>query len=297
MKLYFLDIELDLWDLDNILQINSFYIPFGEKKPSQRTLTIKYELVKDLMSLDREYSLRHNALYWEIKEKKGERIFEVYTGRKARERLYRVHLKNLHYAIEIKIPENVLTFQQRYPEYFKGINIPDPFVPFLGNILFSEILYYLGGFLLHAAAIEYRKNYAYIFVGSSGMGKTTIAKLCQKKGLQVLGDDIVGIRREGNNFYVYPVPWGNSLDGNRMNRRSRLDKVFFLSKSKDGKNKLEFINKKVAMNEMIRCSLLPYWDKRLVNIELELIHQLLETVPSFRLIFHPEDSLNFFIKK
>ena len=250
------------------------------------------ELIDEIFQSYPNTLFKAELTYYKIK------VFDIYTGRKVKENIYRLYLKKNLEDIDIIIPENILTFQERYPSYFKGIDIPDPFIPFLGNILLSEILPHFGGFLIHAACVEYRDGHACIFVGPSRAGKTTLAKLWQNRGFEILGDDIVGIRRgEEGNFYAYPVPWGDSLSNRRMNRRVKLNKIFFISKSKDKRNKIEFISQKEAMNEMIRGSLLPYWDRKLTIIELHLIHQILDIIPSFRLFFYPADSLLSLLKK
>ena len=259
-------------------------------------MTLTYNLVKKLPPLNKKSRLEFDALYWKLWVVDEMRIFDIYTGRKVKENLYRLYFRKNFEDITVIISEDILTFQERYPSYFKGIDIPDPFVPFLGNILLSEILPHFGGLLVHAACVEYRDGHACIFVGPSRAGKTTLAKLWQNGGFEILGDDIVGIRREKGSFYIYPVPWGDSLNNKRINRRVKLDRIFFISKSKDKRNKIEFINQKEATNEMIRGSLLPYWDRKLTIIELQLIHQILDIIPSFRLVFYPDDSLLSLLK-
>ena len=293
MKISLVGIEINIHDESSCLNLNSFYSPFiSQEKKSKRTLTLTYNLIEKLPPLGKKSRLEFDALYWKLWVIDKIKVFDIYTGRKVKENIYRLYLKKNLEDIDIIIPENILTFQERYPSYFKGIDIPDPFIPFLGNILLSEILPHFGGFLIHAACVEYRDGHACIFVGPSRAGKTTLAKLWQNRGFEILGDDIVGIRRgEEGNFYAYPVPWGDSLSNRRMNRRVKLNKIFFISKSKDKRNKIEFISQKEAMNEMIRGSLLPYWDRKLTIIELQLIHQILDIIPSFRLVFYPDDSL------
>lgn len=67
----------------------------------------------------------------------------------------------------------------------------------------------LGKILIHASAIEFNGK-AYLFLGESGTGKSTHARLWQEniKGARLLNDDspIISINSE-NNILVYGSPW------------------------------------------------------------------------------------------
>ncbi len=79
---------------------------------------------------------------------------------------------------------------------------PSPFETFLTAIYAGRLLRE-GGFFLHAAAIVGEEG-AYIFFGPSESGKTTVAELI---GEGVISDEIVAIRRDGDRYRVWGVPW------------------------------------------------------------------------------------------
>lgn len=69
------------------------------------------------------------------------------------------------------------------------------------------LCYNNGGIVFHASAIEARGK-AHVFVGESGKGKTTIARLSNDLyGMRVLADNQVFIRRKGEKYFVYPFPF------------------------------------------------------------------------------------------
>jgi len=64
----------------------------------------------------------------------------------------------------------------------------------------------LGGALLHSAGLVFN-NQAYIFVGYSGVGKTTLTRKAHATGTKILSDDINLIMPSGNGFIAYKVPF------------------------------------------------------------------------------------------
>lgn len=84
------------------------------------------------------------------------------------------------------------------------------YYPLLSNLLqriFMQLYYARGGIIFHASAVE-SGGKAYVFVGESGKGKTTIVKLLHKlNGLNVIADNQVFIRRMENQYVVFPFPF------------------------------------------------------------------------------------------
>ena len=81
-------------------------------------------------------------------------------------------------------------------------NYIDSLTNFLRN-LYSVLIVKNGGLLLHACGIVKFKK-AYIFFGSSGSGKTTVAEL--SKGCKIISDDLVGIKYTGSSYKVFAIP-------------------------------------------------------------------------------------------
>jgi hypothetical protein len=65
-----------------------------------------------------------------------------------------------------------------------------------------------GGLLLHGAgAVHHGSGVA--FLGPSEAGKSTIAALAARSGALVLGDEVVALRRAGDEMRIYGTPFGS----------------------------------------------------------------------------------------
>jgi hypothetical protein len=87
---------------------------------------------------------------------------------------------------------------------------PHFYYPLLTNMLqkiFMALCYNSGGIIFHASSVE-AQGKAHVFVGDSGKGKTTIARLSNDLyGLRVLADNQVFIRKQGSEYFLYPFPF------------------------------------------------------------------------------------------
>jgi hypothetical protein len=84
------------------------------------------------------------------------------------------------------------------------------YYPVFNNVLqviYTHLFYRHDGFVFHGSAVEHKKH-AYIFLGKSGYGKTTIARnseiIFHKT---VLADNHVFLKRKKNKFILYPFPF------------------------------------------------------------------------------------------
>jgi len=90
------------------------------------------------------------------------------------------------------------------------------------------------GLLLHATAIRSGTS-AHVFMGCSGSGKTTIARLLRRQGS--LSDDGTAVRRQGDEFRVFPTPWQQApqlpASGAPLGERPfRLGRLFILEQDR-----------------------------------------------------------------
>ncbi len=81
------------------------------------------------------------------------------------------------------------------------------------------------GLLLHAAAIV-KGAQSYIFAGESGAGKTTVAE--RSPASNVLTDEIVAVRKVGDEVRAYSTPWRQAEGTADKSREAIVQKVFFL---------------------------------------------------------------------
>jgi hypothetical protein len=85
-----------------------------------------------------------------------------------------------------------------------------------------------GALLLHASGVI-RHGRGYVFFGPSGSGKTTVTRLSQDH--TILSDDLVIIKKQGERFRVYGVPFRGTLpESPRTNAVADLQGLFALMK-------------------------------------------------------------------
>jgi len=147
------------------------------------------------------------------------------------------------------------------------------------RVIGASLLLKEGGILIHAAGVKSKKQ-GYLFPGPSGTGKSTIAASLAFEG-EVLGDDLVAIRDEGNGFTMYSVPMQG--EKNFPCGRVGLHGIFF--PEKDSGNYLSAISKSDAMAFLL--SGLPFLsdEERKSAVLLSRCEKLVKNVPIYRLHF------------
>jgi hypothetical protein len=103
------------------------------------------------------------------------------------------------------LPENF----QHADLYFAG-NPDVDMDPFFGPTMELLMINYLAcgrGTIVHACGVEYNGK-GYLFAGESGAGKSTLARLLdQEKGIKVLSDDRIVLRKQDGGVRIYGTPW------------------------------------------------------------------------------------------
>ena len=93
------------------------------------------------------------------------------------------------------------------------------------------ILYYLtvisGDIMIHGSGVNYN-NQGYLFSGISGMGKTTMAKLWDDHGAEIIHDDRLIIRKSSTGYSMYNTP----VYRNDEPRRSDISTIFLIGHGK-----------------------------------------------------------------
>lgn len=119
--------------------------------------------------------------------------------------------------------------------------------------LIGRLLAENSGFFLHGSACNY-DNKVLIFLGRSGIGKSTIVQLLNNF-TQIYADDIFIVRLIKDKFYFYQVPfYEKNWRFPRSNKPYSLSKLFFLKQAQKIKaHKIHDINQilKILLNQFI----------------------------------------------
>jgi hypothetical protein len=76
----------------------------------------------------------------------------------------------------------------------------------LEDLLFRHLLVERHALLVHACGVAW-EGHGYLFVGSSGSGKSTTARLWKAAGATVLNDDRVVLGTSCDGVFIHPTPW------------------------------------------------------------------------------------------
>jgi len=146
-----------------------------------------------------EHKVKSHFWHLELKRiKKRDFYKEKFFALKKRLANFKIDLKKINpYYYPIKIDS-----QNKRILYFSSNTkkVNSSFIPYL----YSLLLALNKGILLHAACVV-KQNKAYLFLGSTGEGKSTVAWLSQN--YLVLSDDVLAVKKIKNQFIAFATPW------------------------------------------------------------------------------------------
>lgn len=160
--------------------------------------------------------------------------------------------------------------------------------PFTGPAL--ELLLITGlagceGAVLHGCGID-AGGRGIVFAGQSGAGKTTLSRLWSaEKGIGILSDDRVIVRRQDGGFRLYGTPWHGEACFAAPGGVP-LERIYFIRHGI--RNQTRNISAAAAVRELLKCSFPPFWDAGGMRAALETFDGLATAVPCAELYFTPE---------
>jgi hypothetical protein len=171
----------------------------------------------------------------------------------------------------------------------------DPFVGPAIELLMIAQLARRRGVILHGCGVAVA-GCGMVLAGESGAGKSTLSRLwAKRKGVEVLSDDRVIVRRQNGSFLLYGTPWhGDEAFAARGG--VPLERIFFIRHGQ--RNAARKISAAGAVREMLKCSFPPLWDAAGMAAALELFHDMAGSVPCDELTFVPDQSaIDFILEK
>jgi len=156
----------------------------------------------------------------------------------------------------------------------------------LGQWLLVNRLSETGGVMVHALGID-DGGQGRGFVGPSGSGKSTLARFWRRrKGVRILSDEHLIIRRLGKTFYAYGTPWpGMAACGSPG--PVPIQQIFFIEHHPE--NRLRNETHGILASSLFSQLFLPRWNHRIIESGVTLCQQLVQEVQCQRLGFakHP----------
>jgi hypothetical protein len=142
------------------------------------------------------------------------------------------------------------------------------------------------GVEVHAVGLVDRDGSGYLFLGHSGAGKSTTARLWMPEaGVQLLSDDRIILRRHDGEFWMYGTPWHGDA-GIASPGRARLTSLFILEQA--------LVNKSVplkpsqAVAELFARSFAPHYIGEGLQFTLKFLEEVAERIPCSIFQFLPD---------
>ena len=156
----------------------------------------------------------------------------------------------------------------------------------LDELLLVNLLARGKGVEVHACGVVDHDGNGHLFVGQSGAGKTTMARLWENEpGITLLSDDRIILRKAGTSLWMYGTPWHGEA-GLASPGRVPLKKVYFLSKGIQ--NEMLPLRNSDAAARLLACSFPPFYSQPGIDFTLRLLEEVVKAVPCYELSFFPD---------
>jgi hypothetical protein len=180
------------------------------------------------------------------------------------------------------------------PEFFAGADAVDPLEYPLDELLVIHLLADRRGIEVHGCGLVDSDSTGYLFVGQSGAGKSTMARLWAEKGAAaILSDDRVVLREHDEGLWMYGTPWHGEAPL-ASPRRSRIARLLFLRHA--ARNEVVEVPRADAVARLFAASFPPFHDRRALAFCLEFLDALVGRVRCAELRFAPSTDVIAFLR-
>jgi hypothetical protein len=141
------------------------------------------------------------------------------------------------------------------------------------------------GVEVHALGLADHDGSGYLFLGHSGAGKSTTARLWMARpGVHLLSDDRIILRKHDGKFWMYGTPWHGDA-GVASPERSQLSAIFLLEQAPA--NDVTPVAPAKAAAELFARAFVPHYLQTGIQFSLDFLDQLTRSVPCSILRFTP----------
>jgi len=223
--------------------------------------------------------------HWKLYQQESQYLFEAFDT-STRERNM-ISLVNPHFdRAEVYVDRE---FSGSSPPW----SLPRLMNP-LGQWLLINRLAETGGVMVHALGID-DGGQGRVFVGPSGSGKSTLARFWgRRKGVRILSDEHLILRRRGRRFYAYGTPWPG-MAARVSQDPVPIQQIFLIEHHPE--HRLWSEGQGSLASRLFSQLFLPRWNHRLIDSGVTLCQQLLQNVPCQRLGFSKDPSVIDFVRQ
>jgi hypothetical protein len=158
----------------------------------------------------------------------------------------------------------------------------------LEQLLFMSLLTRVRGFVVHATGLT-RDGVGWVFAGTHGAGKSTLARLATRRGDSLLlSDDRVVLRRVHGRWHVFGTPWSGTVREPTSPTSAPVRAVFFIRHGDE--TKAVELTAPEALRRLVPRCLHPYWDRAALGRLIDDAAHLVSTLPCYDFPFVPNAS-------
>jgi len=206
--------------------------------------------------------------------------------------VWRLYRDGAHYRIECRseafgdAPYKTAIFDETFT---RGTIFMEPHVAHLNpldypldEVLVANLLGRGRGVELHSCGVIDGAGRGHLFVGVSGAGKTTTARLWESAASGIVSDDRVIVRERNDAMWMFGTPWHGEAELS-MPEGVPLAGVYLLVQSEA--NVLRALDPAEAVARLFRCAFPLFYDGGALDFTLSFLAQLVASVPVRELQF------------
>ncbi|HYC87733.1 MAG TPA: hypothetical protein VEO54_00855 [Thermoanaerobaculia bacterium] len=152
----------------------------------------------------------------------------------------------------------------------------------LDEVLISNLLARGRGVELHSCGVIDHEGRGHLFVGVSGAGKTTTARLWDGRASGIVSDDRVIVRERDGAMWMFGTPWHGEAELS-MPGGAPLSGVYLLVQAEA--NELRALEPAEAVARLFRCTFPLFHDAAALDFTLSFLERIAASVPVRELRF------------
>jgi hypothetical protein len=180
---------------------------------------------------------------------------------------------------------------QLYRPYFEDhpSAVAHPLQYPLDELLLIHVLSHGKGVEVHGCGLLDAAGRAHLFVGQSGAGKSTMARLwTDRPGTTLLSDERIVLRTDGDRILAYGTPWqGDAHFASPL--CGALASVFFLDRAPA--HRIAPAGASRAAARLFACSFLPFHSSAAIDRTIAAVERVAHATPCYDLWFAPKRSV------